>query len=132
MKVTSKIQLDLKIRRTVPQVNAVQYDVDTREVEIALTSCGLPWEVPEGTSVAMGYRKPDGTRGLYDKLPDGSDAITVSGSTVTVILPRQMLTVHGVVRACLVFNNEELDQLTTFPFWVCVQEKPRCRGGRVR
>ena len=68
--------------------------------------------------------RPDRTRGIYDKLPDGSAAVMVSGSTATVILARQMRSVPGTVRACLVFQDEQLNQLSTFPFQIQVQVNP--------
>ena len=94
MEIIKKISLDLNFRDEMPQVDAMQNDADTRGVEIALKSGREPWTVPEDVSVAVGYSKPDGTKGLYDTLPDGSCAVTVSGDRVTVILARQMLTIH--------------------------------------
>ena len=72
----------------------------------------------------MVYTKPDRTKGLYNKLADGTPAVTVDGSTVTVILAPQMLTVPGTVNAGIVFNSAQLDQLTTFPFPVRVEKNP--------
>ena len=124
MKITAKIKLDLRSPSYGSSVYAVQGDGDTRCVEAALLDGGKPWKVPEGTSAAVAYKKPDFTKGLYDKLADGTPAVTVNGATVTVVLAKQMLTVPGPVQACIVFNNEALDQLTTFPFAVAVAANP--------
>ena len=90
MQIQSQISADLN-RPGVQTVPAMQHDGQTRAVEISLQCDGEAWQPPEGVTAAIGYEKPDRTRGLYDKLPDGSAAVTVSGSTATVILVRQML-----------------------------------------
>ena len=124
MKVTAKIKLDLRSQNYGSSVCAVQGDGGSRCVEAALLDGGKPWNVPAGVTAAVAYKKPDFTKGLYDKLADDTPAVTVSGSTVTVILAKQMLTVPGSVQACIVFNNAALDQLTTFPFTVAVAANP--------
>lgn len=124
MKVTAKIKLDLRSQNYGSSVCAVQGDGGSRCVEAALLDGGEPWNVPAGVTAAVAYKKPDFTKGLYDKLADDTPAVTVSGSTVTVVLAKQMLTVPGSVQACIVFNNAALDQLTTFPFTVVVAANP--------
>lgn len=124
MKVTAKIKLDLRSQNYGSSVYAVQGDGGSRCVEAALLDGGKPWNVPAGVTAAVAYKKPDFTKGLYDKLADDTPAVTVSGSTVTVVLAKQMLTVPGSVQACIVFNNAALDQLTTFPFTVAVAANP--------
>lgn len=123
MQIQSQISADLN-RPGVQTVPAMQHDGQTRAVEISLQCDGEAWQPPEGVTAAIGYEKPDRTRGLYDKLPDGSAAVMVSGSTATVILARQMLSAPGTVRACLVFQDEQLNQLSTFPFQIQVQVNP--------
>lgn len=124
MKVTAKIKLDLRSQNYGSSVYAVQGDGGSRCVEAALLDGGKPWNVPAGVTAAVAYKKPDFTKGLYDKLADDTPAVTVSGSTITVVLAKQMLTVPGSVQACIVFNNAALDQLTTFPFTVAVAANP--------
>lgn len=123
MQVQTQITLDLKQpgSQTVP---AMQYDAGTRSVSVTLLEDGQPWQPPQNASIAIGYEKPDRTRGLYDKLPDGSSAISRSGNTVTFLLARQMLSTPGTVRACVVFSDPNLNQLTTFPFLIAVQVNP--------
>lgn len=118
MKATAKIKLDLRQPNYGSRVEAIQGDGDTRRVVAVLLDGGKPWTVPAGVTAAVVYRKPDHTKGLYDKLADGSPAVKVNGAVVTVELARQMLTVPGTVQAGIVFNDEVLDQLTTFPFTV--------------
>ena len=124
MIVTARIKLDLRAPSYGSSVYAVQGDGETRSVEAALLDGGKPWNVPAGVTAAVAYKKPYFTKGLYDKLADGTPAVTVRGSTVTVVLAKQMLTVPGSVQACIVFNDETLSQLTTFPFTVGVSANP--------
>lgn len=124
MQVTTKIKVDMTQPNFEGQVNAVQGDGNTRYVEATLLENGRPWQLPETADVAVAYTKPDHTKGLYNKLADGTPAVTVNGSVVSVILAPQMLTVPGTVQAGIVINNAKLDQLTTFPFSVRVAGSP--------
>ena len=123
MQVQSQIQVDLN-RPGEVSVPAMQYDGSTRSIAVALFADGTPWQPPEGVSAALGYEKPDHTRGLYDKLADGSAAITIDGNVATVLLSQQVLTAAGTVFACLVFYDEQRNQLSTFPFRLLVQVNP--------
>lgn len=123
METKTKIQVDLN-RPNAQTVPAMQHDINTRMVEIHLFSSDVPWQPPQDATAAIGYEKPDQTRGLYDKLPDGTPAVSCSGNVVQAILAQQMLSVPGTVRACLVFNDPQLNQLSTFPFQVQVQVNP--------
>lgn len=123
MQVQSEISIDLSCPGS-ETIQVMQHDINTRSVAIRLLSNGDPWQPPEDVTVAVGYEKPDHTRGLYDMLPDGSSAISLSGNVVTVILAQQILSTAGTVRACVVFNDAQLNQLSTFPFQIQVQVNP--------
>lgn len=84
----------------------------------------MTWTPPEGVEAAIAYMQPGGTKGLYNKLADGTAAISISGNVATVILAPQMLTASGTVQASLVFNDAQLNRLTTFPFAVSVTSNP--------
>lgn len=131
MNVTSKITVDLTRNTVGSLVNAVQGDGNTRSVEITLMSGGTPWTPPEGVEAAIAYRQPGGTKGLYNKLADGTPAISISGNVATVILATQMLAVSGTVQASLVFNDQQLNRLTTFPFSVSVASNPAAGAQKV-
>ena len=124
MRVTDKIEIDLSKRRITPRVDAVQNDACTRVLEISLSENGIPWVIPADASPAVAFRKPDGKKGLYDQLPDGTSAITTDGSVVTVIFVPEMLAVPGVVKMSVVFYDEKLNQLSTFCVDVVVEENP--------
>lgn len=123
MLITHKLQMDLARRSATPRVDAVQGDENTRAMEIALYENGNGWNPPEGVSVAISYRKPDGTSGLYDTLPDGGTASGISENTVRFIMVPQMLTVPGLVEAAVILTGEA-KQVSTFPFQILVTADP--------
>lgn len=122
MNVTSKITVDLTRPNIGLCVHAVQGDGNTRRVEITLTSGAKPWNPPIDAEAAVAYKQPGETKGLYNRLEDGTPAISVKGSKATVILAGHMLSVCGTVWAALVFNDPQLNRLTTFPFSVIVEQ----------
>lgn len=109
MKITHNISMDLD-RYSVPGFDAVCGDRNTRELEIALFAGGTEWVIPEGTAVSVRYRKPDGTGGSYDLLPDGSSAWRISVNKVTVALAPQTMTAPGcvILTVCLTAGEREL------------------------
>ena len=124
MIITSKLKIDLQNHDGFPRIQAMQEDTNTRCVEIQLCQGSQPWAIPEGTTAALGFRKPDGTAGLYDKLPDGSNAISWSENRISVTLVPQMLTVSGLVAAVVTLYDAQRNQLSTFPFYIQVEQNP--------
>jgi hypothetical protein len=123
MTITEHISIDLQQPGNAPMIHAVQGDTYTREVQISLYAAGVAWELPEGHDVAIRYSKPDGTAGIYDKLPDDTTAWSSDGNTVTVILCPQMLTCPGKVPAQVaIIHGENL--VSTFAFVVDVEADP--------
>ncbi|HAL88851.1 MAG TPA: hypothetical protein DFH97_07090 [Clostridiales bacterium] len=127
MEVQTQIQADLQI----PEGTAVpvmQHDGLTRRLLVTLLSGGESWQPPEGVTAAVGYERPDRVRGLYDRMPDGTDAVSLEGNLASVLLPPRMLSAPGTVLACLVFRDERQNQLTTFPFRLLVQVNPAAQA----
>lgn len=127
MEVQTQIQADLQI----PEGTAVpvmQHDGGTRRLLVTLLSGGEDWQPPAGVTAAVGYERPDHTRGLYDRMPDGTDAVSLAGNVASVLLPPQMLRAPGTVLACLVFRDEAENTLTTFPFRLLVQVNPAAQA----
>lgn len=122
MQVTKNITLDLLETGSPVIIKAKQNDRNTRYIAAHLYVDGLAYPVPSGTEIAFRYKKPDGTAGFYDALPDNSPAITVSGNTVTVELVEQVLTVAGCVHCEINMYNAASEKLTTFTFEIAVEE----------
>lgn len=122
MQVTKNITLDLLETGSPVIIKAKQNDRNTRYIAAHLYVDGLAYPVPSGTEIAFRYKKPDGTAGFYDTLPDNSPAITVSGNTVTVELVEQVLTVSGCVHCEINMYNATSEKLTTFTFEIAVEE----------
>lgn len=113
MKITNQITMDLMHWKRQTPVDVVQDDRCCRAVEVTLTAGGQPWEIPGDVSVVIRYRKPDGTGGMYDTLPDGSRAWSAAGNLLTLELAPQVLTVAGSVGMTVSLIREEI-QISTF------------------
>lgn len=124
MKSETQIKVDLAHPSLGTRVEAMQGDGNTRCITVQLLDDGKPWHPPADVEIAVAYTQPGGTKGFYNQLPDGSPAVRVNGSRVTILLASAMLQVPGRVSAAVVFNNSQLDQLTSFPFTVTVTESP--------
>lgn len=124
MRITTKWNTDLSRQAVAEVLDAVQGDANTRCMELHLLENGTAWNIPEGVTGAVSFRKPDGHKGLYDTLPDGSGAVTAAGNTVTAILAPQVLTCAGDVAAAVVLLDKDLNRLATFPFTVHVAPDP--------
>lgn len=122
MQVTKNITLDLLETGSPVIIKAKQNDRNTRYIAAHLYVDGLAYPVPSGTEIAFRYKKPDGTAGFYDALPDNSPAITVSGNTVTVEIVEQVLTAAGCVHCEINMYNAASEKLTTFTFEISVEE----------
>ena len=123
MKITHSISLDFQRFKTPSQIDVVQNDTYSRYVKVTLYDNMSEWAVPDGVTVAVRFKKPDRTQGVYDTLPDGTVAYSVESNIVTVGVAPQMLTVKGKVTASVVMFLGNT-QLATFPFILNVVENP--------
>lgn len=98
MEIIQKVDLNLSFCGIPPKISMVQGDSNTRIIQAQLWDGANPYTIPTGADVMMRFCKPDGTGGLYDKT-EGGQSVTASGSTVTVPVATQMLTVAGGVMA---------------------------------
>ena len=126
MIITHKLDMDFISKHenaALPQIRMVQGDCNTRVIQLSLYADRVAWNIPEGAAVQMRYRKPDGTGGIYDTMPDGTQAWSIAGNIVSVQIVPQMLTVAGMVRTqiALVLNEKFL---ATFEVLVAVEEDP--------
>ena len=123
MQIIHSISLDFQRYKTPSQIDVVQDDIYSRYIQITLYDNTNEWIVPDGATVAVRFKKPDRTQGVYDTLPDGTSAYTITKNTVTIGVAPQMLTVKGRVTASVVIYLETV-QLATFPFTLNVVENP--------
>lgn len=124
MIITKLREMDLLEPPVQEPVHAVQCDANTRAVAVTLTAGGVAWEPPGEVQISVAFKKPDGKKGWYDKLPDGSPACSVSGNVVTAILAPEVLTAAGKVDVVIVFQDKDLHQLATFGFVILVEPNP--------
>lgn len=96
-------------------IHAVQDDSNSRKIAFSIYAGGAQWAVPDGTLVTVRYKKPDGTAGFYDTLPDGSTpAAMIDGNVVTVSLVPQALTVCGNVPVQIKLYDSAGTSIATF------------------
>lgn len=124
MEIIKKIDLDMDRMNVSAKVSAVQNDGNTRKIVAKLHSGGKPWKVPTGVAVYVTYITPSRKRGMFDKLADGTPALAVNDSEVTLTLPRQMLAEPGSLEVSIVFNDVQLNQLSVCPFRLFVEKNP--------
>lgn len=125
MIITHKIKMDLLEPGQMPRINAVQDDQYSRNLEFSLYEGEKAWIIPSGITVIIRYRKPDGTGGEYNVLPDGSTAWQTEGNLLTVALAPQVATVPGLVSLSAVLVSGE-KQVSTFR--VSLNVKPAVKG----
>ena len=120
MEATKQIALDMLAVGIPPAVEAKQNDT-ARVIAASLYAGGNVFDVPVGAIAVFRYRKPDGTAGFYDALPDDTPAISIEGNVVTILLVEQVLTVPGDVQCEINLYNTAGEKLTTFTYCLRVQ-----------
>lgn len=115
LETTATLRVDLLDPGAPQIIHAVQDDSDSRKIAFNIYAGGAQWAVPDGTLVTVRYKKPDGTAGFYDTLPDGSTpAATIDGNVVTVSLVPQAFTVRGNVPVQIKLYNSTGASIATF------------------
>lgn len=115
LETTAALRVDLLDPGAPQIIHAVQDDSDSRKIAFSIYAGGAQWAVPDGTLVTVRYKKPDGTAGFYDTLPDGSTpAATIDGNTVTVSLVPQAFTARGNVPVQIKLYNSAGASIATF------------------
>lgn len=115
LETTAALRVDLLDPGAPQIIHAVQDDSNSRKIAFNIYAGGAQWDVPDGTLVTVRYKKPDGTAGFYDTLPDGSTpAATIDGNVVTVALVPQAFTVRGNVPVQIKLYDSAGASITTF------------------
>lgn len=115
LETTAALRVDLLDPGAPQIIHAVQDDSNSRKIAFSIYAGGAQWAVPDGTLVTVRYKKPDGTAGFYDTLPDDSTpAATIDGNVVTVALVPQAFTVCGNVPVQIKLYNSAGASIATF------------------
>lgn len=115
LETTAALRVDLLDPGAPQIIHAVQDDSNSRKIAFSIYAGGAQWAVPDGTLVTVRYKKPDGTAGFYDTLPDGSTpAATIDGNVVTVALVPQAFTVCGNVPVQIKLYDSAGASIATF------------------
>lgn len=106
MLVDHSLFMDLAVNNPTPIIHIKQGDVWAHAIKLAVYEAGKAWSgawsLPASGGAAdvnavVRYRKPDGYCGTYDKLPDGSKAVTATNNVLTIALAPQLAAVPGMV-----------------------------------
>lgn len=128
MKIIHKLDMDMAERDVPQRIDVVQGDSNTRVLELTLYSNGTVWQPPESAKIWMRYCKSDGTKGVYDTMPDGSIAWTREENVIQIDLVPQMLTASGMVVAQVVLIDGEAE-VATFSVQIHVERNPAVGEG---
>ena len=124
MIITHKLKpMDLAQKQNTGRVDVVQGDKYSRNIEFTFMYNGVEWQIPDGTTAIVRYKKPDATGGNYDTLPDGSTAYQINGNVLTVALAPQVCTVPGQVQLSVGLINRNAE-INTFSVNIIVQPNP--------
>lgn len=121
---THKISIDLVRPDLMPILAVVQDDKYSRNLEISLFENRLPFPVPEDAAVLIRAGKPDGRAVVYDTMPDGTVAYSISGNTVTVRLAPQVCTAAGQVKIMVTLLRGDAE-LSCFAMLLNVHARPQ-------
>lgn len=110
----TRLTLNLQYPNIAQVAYAMQGDRLSRAVVADLIDGSTPWAPPAGAYGLITASKPDGTFAVYDTLEDGSPAIVIDGSTVTLYLAEQVLADAGAVKMSVAFFTSAGARLTTF------------------
>lgn len=113
MNVNHKVFMDLTSQETASTVDVVQDDLFSRSISFVLRCGTAPWHPPGDSIVFIKYRKPDGTGGEYDTMPDGAPAYEIRENMVTVSLVPEVLSAAGSVQMVITLVSGA-SRLTTF------------------
>lgn len=114
MIITHKLKMSLEEAGTPQRLEMPLGDISARQINLLLYSRQKPWTIPENVTVLIRYKKPDGTVGEYDTMPDGTAAWSAEGNALSLSVAPQVLTAVGVVQmyAALYLEDKVLHTFT--------------------
>ena len=119
MKITHRIRMNLEEAERLQRLEMPMGDYHSREIEMFLYANQKPWVIPSDVEVVIRYKKPDGTMGEYDTLPDGTKAWKALENLLTVALVPQVLTTAGsVVLYATLYYGEAVAQTFALEIYV--------------
>lgn len=118
-----RLVMDLDRGADGKQIDVMQEDQYSRELELHLQANGMPYCPPEDCVVLVRYEGKGEHRGAYDLLPDGTKAWSIQGSILTVALAPQVCAVPGKVLVTVTLRQGSA-QLSCFTIGVNVHKGP--------
>lgn len=124
MMMTHSFSLDLMTPGAPTRIQVKQGDTMTHSLEISLFAQGEPWPIPgEATPLvrwfALDPESGKSARGIFDTLPNGSNAWNCAENQLDLVLVPQMFALPGIVQADVLFVAGEKTLATAnFEFYV--------------
>lgn len=115
--ISHRFDADFVKKENLVILNAVQNDNSSRAFIISLLENGNKWFPPEGTEIYFLYQRPDGNNGVVE------DIAVLTDNVVSLIPPKEVFEVDGIVFACVAFKFAE-NTLSTFNFEIHVDKAP--------
>lgn len=97
MTITHTLKMNMDEGTRLQRLEMPLGDAGSRQIELFLYANQRLWPIPDDATVVIRYKKPDGTVGEYDTLPDGKKAWMAYDNMLQVSLVPQMLTAEGIV-----------------------------------
>ena len=117
METKQKIASDFTVFR-VQNVYAIENDVDSRHIVVAMSDNGKPYQIPDSATIYLKISKPDGF--VYINEKDTEHLFRNTDGTVSIILSEQTCSVPGKCEAELqVLENGEI--LTSQKFNIIIR-----------
>lgn len=124
MEIVNHIKYDIAKREVAQVIYAVQGEENSRVIELSLFANGSAFDV-SGSVCSLAFKKPDGTSGWYDTMPDGGSAYSVTENVVSIKIAPQVLTVEGEVNSVIrIESADNAERATTFPIIIDVSADP--------
>ncbi len=113
------ITMALDALQEIPEIQAVQSDQYCRQLVLTLTAQGQPFQIPDGTTVKVRFRRGDGSGEEYATLPNGRICWSYTENVLTVALAPQVCTQAGSVQLTVQLTYQQA-LLHSFPIRVLV------------
>lgn len=123
MDVVHKISVDFG-KEQIPQRISVMQNDSARKIEVSLYENGAVWNMPDGASAYLAFRRPDGRNLKITSLSDGSAVVSLYDNMATISVPVEVTAMHGAVPLVVVFVDSNGSQIATFPIAISVVENP--------
>ena len=115
MVVTKTFEIDL-VRNQIPsKMSCMAGDANSREIRYILFADGMSYNVPSGVNLKIAYEKPDGKKGFYSQLSNGTDAYEINENRITITINADILAKPGKAFIQPILYDSDGNTLSVWP-----------------